>query len=175
MKLLEVHLQKIGMEKKHVLENLFQFYDYEFSSILEKIKVNRDGCFPKPDVTAYLTQNNYQTFLITVGQDLVGFVIVNTNLDSEGTRTISEFFVMKKYSGKGIGKIAAKQVFDMFPGKWLIHQVAKNYNAQAFWRKVIYDYTKGSYKEWYGDQRKSFQEFDTFQIPEIHSDSCKYL
>ncbi len=71
-------------------------------------------------------------------------MIIHLNSDAEGTRTISEFFVLKKYAGKEIGKIAAVTVFDLFPGKWNIHQAANNYPAQAFWRKLIYRYTNGA-------------------------------
>lgn len=175
MKSMEVNLQKVSIEDQHVLQNLFQFYDYEFSSILKRFSLTADGRFPTAHTLAYFTQANYHTFFITSGQELAGFVIVNTDSDSHGTRTISEFFILKKHSGKGIGKIAAKMVFDMFPGKWEIHQVANNYNAQAFWRKVIYQYTNGSFEEWYGEGRKSFQAFDTSVIPEANSDPYNYL
>ena len=54
-----------------------------------------------------------------------------------------------------------REVFDMFPGKWKVTQIQKNYPAQAFWRSVIGNYTNGNFSESYDEKRKSIQEFDT--------------
>jgi predicted acetyltransferase len=80
-------------------------------------------------------------------------------VDSEPLHTIAEFFIMKKYGGKGIGKTAAKRIFDLFPGKWQVTQIEKNYPAQAFWRSLISEYTNGKYEERYDQRRRSVQEF----------------
>ena len=44
-----------------------------------------------------------------------------------------------------MGKKAFK-VFDMFKGKWSIAWL-KNRSAQAFWTKIISEYTIGEYSE----------------------------
>jgi predicted acetyltransferase len=167
-------LRKIDETEQTVLENLFQFYIYEFSTMIQSIAVEQDGCFSLPDVKPYLTDMRYHTFLMTTGQALCGFVIVDTNSDSKDTRSIKEFFVMRKYAGRGIGKQAAIQVFERFPGKWRIHQVANNYSAQAFWRKTLDEYTKGTFAEWY-ENRKVFQGFEASLIPEIRPDQNRVL
>ncbi len=70
---------------------------------------------------------------------------------------------MRQYTGKGVGKIAAKKVFDLFPGKWKVIQIRNNYVAQAFWRKVISEYTNDIFYEKYNieDDRCSVQEFES--------------
>ncbi len=59
---------------------------------------------------------------------------------------------MKKYRRKGVGKTAAKKVFDMFPGGWEIAQWSNNLPAQNFWKQVISEYTN--------------EKYDTFTIAE---------
>ncbi len=62
-------------------------------------------------------------------------------------RSISEFFVMRKYRRKGIGKLVAWQVFDLFPGQWEVGQYDKNDPAKIFWQEVIGAYTNGNYRK----------------------------
>jgi predicted acetyltransferase len=164
-----VVLKKIGETEQSVLEHLFQFYVYEFSTMIPSIVAEPDGRFSIPNLKPYLTDNRYHSFLMSTGQELCGFVIVDTNSDALDTRSIKEFFVMRKYAGRGIGKQAAIQVFERFPGKWRIDQIANNYPAQAFWRKTLDEYTKGAFTEWY-ENRKAFQAFETSLIPELRPD-----
>ena len=50
---------------------------------------------------------------------------------------MAEFFIMRKHRRSGIGRRAAAECFNRFPGRWLIHQIPGNEVAAAFWRAVI--------------------------------------
>ena len=52
---------------------------------------------------------------------------------------------MKKYRRKGVGRVAAMKIFDMFHGGWEISQWINNLPAQNFWGKVIAEYTNRKY------------------------------
>jgi predicted acetyltransferase len=53
-------------------------------------------------------------------------------------------------------------MFDAFPGKWEVTQLARNVEAQTFWRRVIGEYTRGRYVEQpRPDGRGVMQRFDT--------------
>jgi predicted acetyltransferase len=54
---------------------------------------------------------------------------------------------LRKYRRQGIGKRAAFDVFDRFPGKWEIRQIQPNVTAQKFWKNVIGEYTKNRFEE----------------------------
>jgi predicted acetyltransferase len=41
----------------------------------------------------------------------------------------------------------ARHCFDAFRGRWEVGEMRQNLAAQAFWRKVIGDYTGGAYAE----------------------------
>jgi predicted acetyltransferase len=86
-------------------------------------------------------------------------VLVKT-IDSENelVNTIAEFFITKRYRRRGLGESAAQQVFDRFPGKWLVTQIEKNIPAQTFWRKIISEFTNGEYEDSFssGKRRQTF-------------------
>jgi len=66
---------------------------------------------------------------------------------SEERRFLGAFFVARAYRRRGVGAVAAHQIFDRFPGRWQVLQIRANPAAQAFWRRVIGDYTGGRYSD----------------------------
>ena len=48
---------------------------------------------------------------------------------------------------QGVGRAVACQIFDRFPGQWRVAQDEGNLPAQAFWRRVISQYTGGRSEE----------------------------
>lgn len=85
---------------------------------------------------------------------------ITNSIPSNPLFEIEQFFILKKYNGRGIGKQAAIKIFDRYKGNWKVTQVERNYPAQAFWRSVIKKYSNNSYTETYDDKRKSIQEFN---------------
>jgi predicted acetyltransferase len=74
------------------------------------------------------------------------FVLVVAEKSDNGEKfSIAEFFIMKKYRRRGIGNKVAKDIFDRHKGDWEIHQLKSNLPAQAFWKKVIAEYTGEKY------------------------------
>ena len=148
--------------EKSIVENLSQFYLYEFSQYLPSIQLDgHHGLYQGlPDLDAYRDNANRAPFLIRVDGELAGFVLVKRGRGDE-PHEIGEFFVMRKFGGKGIGTSVAMQIFEMFPGTWLIHEVWNNYKAQAFWRSVVHAYTQGRYREYYDEKRRPCQTFSS--------------
>lgn len=150
----EVQIVPVAYEDKTVLRRLGELYCYDFSEFTGD-DLNAHGeydCLRYLDY--YWTQQNRDAFFIKVGGRLAGFVLVRhlneSSPDSLGETTghsIAEFFVMRKYRRQGIGQNVAWQVFDRFPGRWSVDEVATNLPAIQFWRKVIDAYTGGNYRE----------------------------
>lgn len=59
---------------------------------------------------------------------------------AEQTNVISDFFIMRKFRRKGIGKEVAFYLFKKFRGVWEIKQTLSNKAAAEFWRKIIEEY-----------------------------------
>ena len=60
---------------------------------------------------------------------------------------MTEFFVLRRFRRRGVGRAAAFPAFDRFAGPWEVRQREDNPNATAFWRRTIDDYTRGDFEE----------------------------
>ena len=149
--------------EKPILERLMQLYDHDFSEF-ERSDVNDNGLYIDEYLDLYWQEAGRYPFLVRVDGKLAGFVLVRKlpgeASHGEDVHSIAEFFVMRKYRGAGVGRAVAWQVFDRFPGEWRVEEMAVNLPAQAFWRKVIGEYSAGSYvermrddEEWQGPEQ----------------------
>lgn len=134
-------------DDKLILRQLLELYGYDFSEF-ERTDVGPHGFFGYKYLDHYWTEEDRHPYLIRVSGHLVGFALVNRHGVSEEARwCLAEFFVMRKYRRQGVGEFAATHVFDLWPGKWQVSQVASHPASTAFWRKVIDTYTNGQYEE----------------------------
>jgi predicted acetyltransferase len=140
---------------KNVIENLMQFYIYDFSEYVRH-DVEEDGLFgPYPNLKEYWKEKNRIPYVIKKDEKHIGFVLVKYNTSAERNYfSIAEFFIMRKYRREGIGTEVARQVFDLHKGKWEVWQKENNQPAQIFWNKIINEYTKGRFRErWQNGKR----------------------
>ncbi len=154
-------LLQATIEHKIVIQNLMQFYIYDFSEYV-KYDVEDNGLFaPYPDLRDYWEDDNKFPYIITKNDKYVGFVLVKS-VKSNGRSyfSIAEFFILKKYRHEGVGKAIAFKVFDLHKGQWEVYQKESNKPAQIFWNKVISQYTKGTFKDRL-ENAKRIQNFDT--------------
>ena len=151
-----IDLVRVKQEDEEILQNLIQFYIYEFT-VFQEIKLESNGSYAPFDLKPYWTEADLHAFFIMHDAELAGFVMV----ESGDPNVILEFFIMRKFYRRGFGKIAAIKLFDLFPGNWSITQVEKNEPARNFWREVIGEYTSGNYIEKFDDYNRSIQEFIT--------------
>ncbi|MCK9524663.1 MAG: GNAT family N-acetyltransferase [Limnochordia bacterium] len=144
---MNIELNAVDVGEKEILRNLLEKYDYEFSQYDDR-DVNPLGLYGYDYLDSYWTEKGRWAFFIRVNQKLAGFVMVSnySETDERIDNSISEFFVMHKYRGRGVGSYAAVQVFDMFPGKWQLKRHPKNIASVGFWDKVIHEYTGGNYR-----------------------------
>ena len=77
--------------------------------------------------------------LILIGSTIAGFFLVNdSSRISEGVgANVAEFFVLRKFRGQGVGKSAARAMFNLWPGSWEVAVASRNQAAKKFWKKVI--------------------------------------
>jgi len=146
---LNIELVKVEETEKSVLRQLIELYNYDFSEY-DQADVNAHGFYGYRYFDHYWTEEARHPFFIKVDGELAGFVLVNDHcyyLKGAGARSIAEFFVMRKYRGKGIGKVVARQVFDRFPGKWEVLQHGENAPSIRFWETIVSEYTNGNFEK----------------------------
>jgi predicted acetyltransferase len=148
----DIDVRRVPIEDSSVLRNLVELYRYDFSELTGR-DADDHGLFGYRYLDHYWTEPDRHPFLIRVGGKLAGFVLVRSRRRGDGVAesSIAEFFVMRKYRRRGVGRTAARRVFDMFPGRWTVMQLSDNVTAQSFWRDVITGYTEGAFSETLGD------------------------
>lgn len=150
----------ISAKEKHfpALENLMQFYMYDFSAYL-KMDVEINGKFaPYPELKNYLNDKNKFPYILLSDGNIIGFVLIKFVAD-DNYFSVAEFFIMKKYRRLGLGKKIALHIFDLHKGAWEIFQREENKSAQIFWKNVINEYTGGKMEEWFA-QGRFYQRFN---------------
>ena len=144
---MDVQLVPVELARKSVLRQLLELYAHDFSEF-DGADVNEHGLYGYKYLDHYWTEPGRHPFFIVVDGHLAGFVLVYGSryvIKESGARSIAEFFVMRKYRRKGVGRAAATQAFAMFPGKWKVLQYGANAPSYRFWEEVIDAYTGGRY------------------------------
>jgi predicted acetyltransferase len=141
---------------KSILRQLLELYANDFSEF-DGADVNDHGFYGYPYLDHYWTEAARHPFIIKADGKLAGLVFISDYhylATDPDTRSISEFYIMRKYRRQGVGKIVAFEIFEKSPGKWEVFQHQKNEPSQKFWEVVIGAYTQGNYhktqvtKEW---------------------------
>lgn len=146
---MDVELTRAARETAPLLENLFQYYVYDFSESLG-LDVGDEGKFAQPSLAAYWQDTSRHPFLARVAGRYAGFALVHQCSRLTGDPAVydvAEFFVLRKYRRRGVGAALARQLFDLFPGRWEVRQLLANEAATHFWRSVIGGYTQGRYEQ----------------------------
>lgn len=143
-------LQRATLEQKPALRQLLELYQYDFSEF-SAADVDENGLYGYPYLDHYWVEPNRHPILFKMDEKLAGFALVRTLPALPKAvfpvHSMAEFFVLKKYRRRGIGREAAFRLFSMFPGEWHVTQQVPNLPAQYFWRKVIREYTRCNYHE----------------------------
>ncbi len=134
-----------------LIENMWRFYVYDmgrYCGLNEGWECPTSLSFASDDLTHYFVDQTRRAFLVEVGGEIAGFVLLNkVGTKPEVDWTMGEFFILGKYQGKGIGEQVAAQIFEEFPGVWEAMVLPENKKASNFWRKVISHYTNGHFLE----------------------------
>ena len=144
---MDVRIEPILIEQKSVFLQMMELYLYDFSEFSGE-DIDEYGYFGYPYIDAYWKEKGRYPFFIRADGKLAGLAWVRSCSEYNALpapHSMAEFFVMKKYRRRGVGKAAAVKIFDAFPGGWEVSQWKNNLPAQAFWKQVIGEYTNGKY------------------------------
>lgn len=152
-------LIKASIQQKTVIQNLMQFYMYDFSEYVE-LDVESNGLFaPYKDLDNYWNDVNRFPYIIKQDERYIGFSLIRYIETTQSNYfSIAEFFVMRKYRKNGIGRSFAHMLFNLHKGYWEVFQKETNKPAQAFWRKVIAEYRNNNFTE-RSEQGRIIQNF----------------
>ncbi len=159
---MNIEVIEAKQEDYSTVENLVRFYIYELSGIMGWDCPENGlfgGCDELPEY--WRTQNPLTDanerwpegdqgypFLVRANSRLAGFALIHQfGNNPEVDYDVGQFFILRKYQRKGVGRFVAHHIFDKFCGNWEVLQMGDNKPAQKFWRKVISEYTSGDYED----------------------------
>lgn len=136
-----------------IIKNLGRFYAYDISEYYGDEpgwEMEDDGLYGVGiDFEKYFSQNDCFPFLIRFKNELAGFAIVDKKGSDESIDfNMAQFFILRTYKRKGIGKYCAYLCFDQFPGTWEVMVMPGNEGAYPFWKSIIKDYTHNNFEEY---------------------------
>ena len=136
---LGVELLPASQEQEPILANLLELYIHDFSEFIP-VDLGADGRFGYPNLPLYWTDPDRHPFLIRVDGQWAGFVlIVNTKAGSRDRQLwdMAEFFILRGFRRRGIGRIVAHEVWQRYPGPWQVRVMDANAGACSFWERAI--------------------------------------
>jgi predicted acetyltransferase len=120
-------------EQQPILANLIELYAHDFSEFRE-MELGEDGRFGYLGLPLYWRDPERHPFIVRVKGNLAGFVLVK---QVSGVWDMAEFFVVRRYRGRGMGMQIAQTVLRRFPGRWEVRVMEANHSAHLFWERAI--------------------------------------
>ncbi|MGF1903433.1 GNAT family N-acetyltransferase [Aliivibrio sifiae] len=131
---MEVSLRQIGSDSRHILENLFHYYIYDMSEFMGwNPDESGSYSFKSATLDPYWKDINSVPYFLYADNELAGFALIRKYPDDLEVFDIEQFFVLRKFKGKGIGKNALMAILANHPGKWQIRILKENEAALKFW------------------------------------------
>jgi predicted acetyltransferase len=165
------------IDHRVIVSNLYQFYLYDFSEMVG-FAVEDNGRYEESDLAGCWVEPYIHTFLLKVDGEWAGLSIIFEPHFSRylgeylAHYEMAEFFVMRKYRKRGVGRAFAKAMFDRYRGRWRVAELAANVYALKFWRQVIGEYTNGQFEDttWQGKSyHGTVQFFDNGEAVPSHT------
>lgn len=148
----KVHLIPATIDDYPTIQNMARFYVYDMSEYMgfePDWEMPENGLYECIDFKKYWGTPDTYPFLIRYGDELAGFAIIDKKgSESSIDYNIAQFFILRKFKGRGIGRYVAHQCFEQFPGIWEVMVMPENTGAYQFWRSTIQGYCGHSYLEY---------------------------
>jgi predicted acetyltransferase len=154
--LIKKYLPKVEIEPADItvhsmIQNMARFYLYDLSKecghISRDWRLPTDGLYENIDLKNYFEAPDRKAYLIKVYHEVAGFILLNRVVsDRAFDWNMGEFFILGKFQGNGVGKIAAEKIWQLHPGKWEVSVIPENYAAIRFWDKTISQFSNDNFK-----------------------------
>jgi predicted acetyltransferase len=144
---MRVELSQASVSDEPVLANLLNLYLHDFSEAFGD-SPGPDGRFVYERLPLYFTEAGRTPFLIQADGRLAGFALVTRGSRIDASPLVwdlTEFFVTRGLRRRGIGQIAASELFARFPGTWEVRALDRNKGAFEFWDHAVSRHTTGNF------------------------------
>ena len=157
-----LNVQQQSKASDRTLRNLFEHYLHDMAEWFD-FDTESDGSYDYD--TDHLWSGQAGVYFAYIRDIPIGFAIVGSAahwLGHDGS-DLEEFFVVRKYRRQGFGKAFAGQIWDRYPGDWLVRVYTENRPALPFWRSTIEAYTHNRHDEQERDIDAKHWSYFTFR------------
>ncbi|MFP2904554.1 GNAT family N-acetyltransferase [Pyxidicoccus sp. 3LFB2] len=154
-----------------LLRNLYPLYLHDLSEFGVEYRLDEQGHWRPDFLPTWLTgAPEVHPLLLRFEERTVGFAFVGQApfpyMTPGRDFRMSEFFILRGERRRGLGRLAARAIFERYPGIWEVSQLPANRSAIAFWRSVIGEYTGGDFEDTRVDDSPA-QVFDSRRPPAL--------
>lgn len=134
------------------LLNVYPLYLHDLSEFdAGYYGLDERGVWQPDHLPSWLAADQDMPLVIVADERPVGFAMINRRPSRHVAPSfdfrMSEFFVLRRERGRGLGTRAALTVFAEHPGRWEVSELVRNEGAIRFWRRVIGEHTGGRFEE----------------------------
>jgi len=134
-----------------LLANLLELYIHDLSEVFA-LETDDQGRFGYDRLPLYWEETEGRfPFLIRRGARVVGFALAmrgSPASENPDDLDLQEFFVLRRYRRMGVGREAARLLWNRLPGRWIVRVSRGNRVALRFWSATIAEYTGGAQSEY---------------------------
>jgi predicted acetyltransferase len=134
-----VSLSPILEAEAPVLANLLELYCHDMSAYFP-IQLGDDGRFGYPSLASYFREPETRfAYFIRCSGKLAGFALATRGSPVSPlpeALDVAEFFVLRAQRQRGVGALAARQLWSTRRGRWLVRVALANTPALSFWRRA---------------------------------------
>ncbi|QSQ23135.1 GNAT family N-acetyltransferase [Pyxidicoccus parkwayensis] len=143
---------RVGPAEHPLLRNLYPLYLHDLSEFGVEYRLDEQGLWQPDFLPTWLSRSpEVHPLLLRDDGRTVGFAFVGEApfpfMTAGRDFRMSEFFILRGERRRGLGRLAARAIFDRFRGLWEVTQLPANRSAIAFWRNVISEYTRGAFED----------------------------
>lgn len=154
---MNIEIRLAHISERLIVRNLMELYQHDFSE-LDGTDLDTHGQYGYYDLDCFWVNQAWSAYVIKVDDKWAGFVLTNDEVHAPGnTHAIVEFFVVRKYRRRGVGRKAAMDIMSQCPAKWEVRVIQENRAAQEFWELLLttawpasYQRALGNSTEWHG-------------------------
>ena len=135
MKNKDSKLERSSVDDKDFIKNIYQYYLHDLSEFNDSLQHNSMGLFDNSFVDSYYSEDNLIPLKITLKNSIIGFILCS--IGQKVDYVIQDIFILRNYRNRGLCKLALKQLFDLYPGKFGLDVLMGNEPAKLFWEHCL--------------------------------------
>jgi len=136
-----VSLHVATPDEASLLANLLELYIHDLSAAFPSVVLGPDGRFGYPELPRYWAEPDRRfPYLIRVDENVAGFALVSRGspaVEDPDVWDVTEFFVLRRFRGMGVGRRAAALLWRRLEGRWVVRVSQANPAALPFWSHVV--------------------------------------